>query len=396
MDFSLTSKQRELQERFAPLCRGIAARAAQADRTSVLPPENWKDLAAAGYFGLFHPKEIGGAGADGVTLAIAMECLGRACASTLWSATISTALAGKALYELAGPRQHERWLGGIVKGERIGCFAITEHGAGSDPGSYATTLRKTPHGYRLRGEKSRISNASVADVAVVVAYEEGSHAQPSKPMRYAVVDLRAPGVRRVEQAKMGLSAMSWGTVTFDDVEVDPQDILFDADMTRVLKVVEWGQLLQCFGSIGLAEAALDAATAHVKERNAFGRPLAHLQPVHGHLAEMRIDIDASRLLALEAAWRKGQGETAGELVMMAKVSATEMAVRVADTAMRLFGGWGYSKDQPIERIYRDALGNVPAGLPTDRLRELLACPMVGVSPWTYEPFDWLSPSALRV
>jgi alkylation response protein AidB-like acyl-CoA dehydrogenase len=111
---------------------------------------------------------------------------------------------------------------------------------------------------------------------------------------------------------------------------------------------------------------------------------------------MRAEIDASRLLALEVSWVKGQGGIARELVMMAKIHATEMAVRVADAAMRTFAGWGYSKDHAVERLYRDALANVPAGLPTDRLRELVACAMVGADPWAYEPFDWLGPAGLSL
>ena len=118
--------------------------------------------------------------------------------------------------------------------------------------------------------------------------------------------------------------------------------------------------------------------------------------MHSRLAQIRAEIDAARLLAFEAAWLKGQGRAARDLVVMAKIYATEMSVRTADAAMRTLGGWGYSKDHAVERLYRDSLANVPAGLPTDRLRELLACPMVGVDAWAYEPFDWLTPAGLRI
>jgi alkylation response protein AidB-like acyl-CoA dehydrogenase len=391
---SLEERQRAFQIGFDRLCRErIAPRAREADRTGVLPRESWEDLVRGGYLGLFHPPEMGGSGADGAAQALAMESLARACASTFWAVSISTVLCGKILHELCAPHHHARWLRPIVAGTKIGCFAATEEGAGSDPGSYKATVRRTARGLRLSGQKSRVSNATSADVAVVLARRD----EPSgQGLCYAVVDLRREGIYRAEQPKLGLSAMPWGTLAFDDVAIDDEDLVTSASMDRTLRAVEWGQLLQTFCALGLAEAALEACLEYTMKRQAFGRPMAHLQVVHARLADMRVEIDAARLLAVEVAWTKGQGGVARESVMMAKIHATEMAVRVADAAMRTFGGWGYSKDHVVERLYRDALANVPAGLPTDRLRELLACSTVGVDPWAYEPFDWLGPAGLRV
>jgi alkylation response protein AidB-like acyl-CoA dehydrogenase len=394
MNLTPTDEQRALAHRFDRVCQErIAPRAREADRSGAIEADTWNDLAESGYLGLFHPREVGGSGADGVTQGLAMESLARACASTFWAASISTALCGKMLHDLCAPRHHDAWLRPIVAGQAIGCFAATEQGAGSDPGSYRTAVREKAGGLRLHGEKSRVSNACVADVAVVLArLEKASGAG----LCYVVVDLRREGVRRREQPKLGLSAMSWGTIAFDDLEVAAEDVITDISMDRTLHAVEWGQLLQTWCAIGIAEAALDASRDYVTQRCAFGRPIAHLPVVHGRLAEMRAEIDAARLLAMEVSWRKGRGEIAREAVIMAKIYATEMAVRVADLAMRTFGGWGYSRDHVVERLYRDSLANVPAGLPTDRLRELLACGMVGVDPWVYEPFDWLGPAGLRI
>lgn len=391
---SLSEEHRAFQRRFDQICQErIAPRAKEADRSGVLPKESWNDLIDAGYFALFHPPEWGGCGADGVMQAIAMESLARACASTFWSVSISTALCGKILHNLCAPQHHRTWLRPIVAGQKIGCFAATEAGAGSDPGSYQATVRKTPQGLRLRGEKSRVSNATTADMAVVLARQDAATGQG---LCYVVVDLRRSGIHRKEQPKLGLSAMSWGTIAFDDVAIAPEDVIVNASMEKTLQSVEWGQLLQTWCAVGLAEAALDACREHVMKRQAFGRPIAHLQVVHARLADMRAEIDAASLLAMDVAWMKGQGDIARESVLMAKIYATEMSVRVADSAMRTFAGWGYSKDHIVERLYRDSLANVPAGLPTDRLRELLACSMVGVDPWGYEPFDWLTPAGLRI
>jgi alkylation response protein AidB-like acyl-CoA dehydrogenase len=378
MNFDPSESQRALQLHFIRACEGIAARAKQADLSGMLPAQNWQDLVEAGYFGLFHPPHSGGSGVDGISLALAMEQLARACASTFWTASISTLLCGKMLAELCTPAHRSRWLAPIVGGRAIGCFAATEQGAGSDPSSYRTTLRRGPEGFRLVGEKSRISNACTADVAIVLARLD----DPTSPaLCYVVVDLHSPGVDRQELAKLGLGAMSWGTLRFDEVEIDPADVIVDASIDATLRVVEWGQLLQVWCALGLAESALEACRDHALRRHAFGRPIAELGIIRDRLATMRIEIDAARLLALEATWLRGEGRPARERVMMAKIHATELAVRITDAAMRTFGGCGYAKEFVIERLHRDSLANVPAGLPTDRLRELLVCPLLDVNPW---------------
>lgn len=394
MDFALSGEQEAFQARFDALCRKrIAPRAREVDLTCAIPKSSLRDLAAAGYHRLFHPAYLGGAGADGVTQGLAMESLARACASTFWASSISSVLCGKILHDLCAPAHHWDWLQPIVAGEKTGCFAATEDGSGSDPGSYRTTLRETPGGLRLSGEKSRISNATTADVAVVLA----RNATASGPgLCYVVVDLRRRGIHRREMPKLGLLGMSWGALRFDDVVIAPTDVLVNASMEKTLRAVEWGQLLQTWCAIGIAQALLESLVEHVTKRSAFGRPLAHLEVVYSRVAEVSAEIDASRLLALEVSWRKGRGEVAGDRVMAAKIHATELAVRVADAVMRTFGGWGFSKEHSVERLYRDSLANVPAGLPTDRLRELIGCAMVGVDPWSSPAFDWLTPAGLQI
>lgn len=379
---------------FDRLCRErIAPRAPEVDHSGHVPEDSWRDLAASGYLGLFHPRELGGGAADGATQFAAMERLAAACASTFWAATISTVLCGKMLHELCGPRHHARWLRPIVAGEAIGCFAATERGAGSDPASYRTHVRADGDGFLLRGEKQKISNATTADVAVVLARREAPN---GAELCYVLVDLRAPGIRRRAQPKLGLRGMSWGTIAFDDVRVAAEDVIFGASVEKTLVSVEWGQLLQTMSALGLAQASLAACREFVRERCAFGRPIAHLEAVHARVADMQAEIDAARALAREVAELKAQGRSAREPVLMAKIFTTEMAVRVADRAIRCLGGSGYAEEHPIERLYRDSLANVPAGLPNDRLREFLGCAMVGVDPWTYAPFDWLAPAGLDV
>jgi alkylation response protein AidB-like acyl-CoA dehydrogenase len=384
MSYDLDEPLRAFALRFADACRGIATRARETDEGAALAAQNWRDMADAGYLGLFHARRFGGSEADGRQLALAMEQLARACASTFWSATISTLLCGRMLADLCSPAHCDRWLRPIVMGEAIGCFAASEHGAGSDPGSYRTTLQRGPDGYRLYGEKSRISNAGVADVAIVLARLDEPTASK---LCYVVVDLRSPGVHRSELPKLGLRGMSWGTLGFDGVAIAAADVIVDASVELTMRSVEWGQLLQVWCALGLAESTLEACREHAAGRHAFGRPIAHLPVVYERIAGLRAELDGARLLALEATIRKANDQPARELVMMAKIHATELAVRIADAAMRTLGGWGYAKQHVVERLLRDSYANVPAGLPTDRLRELLVCPLLGIDPWIYEPFD---------
>ena len=377
---------RHCQEHIAPLARA-------ADQRRGCSAAGWQAVVDSGYLRLFHPAQWGGTGAGGVRQALAMEALAQACAGTFWAASISSILCGKLLHDLCGAQQQARWLPRIVAGDALGCFAATERGAGSDPASYRTTLRRSGDGYRLYGEKARVSNATTADVAVVLARRE---AADDPRLCYAVVDLRQPGVLRREQPKLGLQAMSWGSLEFHGVPLDDGDVILDASIDQTLRSVEWGQLIQTMCAIGLTSAALAASREYALQRRAFGRPIAHMQVVHARLADTLAELDAARLLALAAAHDKAEGRSVREPVIMAKIYATEMAVRCADRAMRTFGGSGYSTEHIVERIYRDSLANVPAGLPTDRLRELIACPLVGADPWAYPPFDWLTPAGLAL
>lgn len=396
MTNSSSDRHSAFMARFQQICTSrIAPDAGEADTTGKLPPKNWDALIGAGYFKLFHSPEVGGLGADGALLGTAMETLGRACASTLWSATVSTALCGKLLFHLGRPHHQSDWLAPILEGRKIGCVAGTEHGSGSDQRSYQTKLRPQGGRWMLSGEKLRVTNAPIADVAIVLAQIETAQAMEPK-LAYAVVDLCHPRVKRSEVGHMGLRAMPWGNLSFDQVELAEEDIISDATLDKVLRSIEWGLLLATFCSVGIASAAFSACLDYVKTRQAFDRPIAHLQVIHSRLAEMHAEIEGARLLGLDAASVMANGQIAGERAMMAKINATEMAIRVTDAAMKIFAGWGFSTEFPIERFYRDAVGSLSAGLTPDRLRELLVARDLDVDPWTYEPFDWLTEAGLNI
>lgn len=372
---------------------GIARRAEEADRQGRIPPENWKDIIDSGYLRLFHPREVGGLGADGRTQAMAMESLARACGGTYWSATMSTLLGGKLISTYGGPEHHGRLLAPLLSGERLACFAVVERTSGSDAGGYKTLVRRKDGGYVIRGEKARITNAPVADTAVVLSRLQASPGDAEPGWCLAFVDLRQEGVSRFTLQGTGLRAMPWGGLVFEDAHVLEQDVI-PVDFKEFAEGMAWGWLFISLSSIAIAESALQASLRHASEQHAFGRPLGHLQGVHAQLAEMRAEVDAARLLAWKAAWHRAGGRSAWELIAMLKAHATEMAVRVTQQAVQIHGSWGLTRDHLIERLSRDAPMNVIGGFASNRLRELVAAPLAGVEPSSYEPFDWLSPAGL--
>lgn len=388
MDFSLDEKSmrliEDLDRRFSA---GIAARADAADMTGTLPEENWRDITESGYLRVFHPKEIGGLGVDGVTQAMAMETLARACPSTFWSVTMSAMVCAKLIHTYGNLADHCRLLAPLLSGERLGCFPVVELTSGSDAGTYSTTVRRDGAGYVINGEKARITNATNSDLAVVFSRLEGHEAG----WCYAFVDLCQPGVRTYPMPHMGLRAMSWGGLVFDQARVDIRDVV-PIRLSEFPEGMAWGWLFISISAIAIAESALTRSVEHARAQVTFGRPLAHMEGVQSALAEMRTEIDAARLLAYRCAWHRTEGRLVQDLVGMLKPYATEMAVRTTQRAVQIHGSWGLTPGYPVERLYRDAPMTVIGGFASNRLRELVAQEL-GLPP-TYQEFDWLSPTGL--
>lgn len=393
MDFSLGKAQlqlvEELDRRFQA---GIARRAVDADREERVPPESWREIVESGYLRLFHSKEIGGLGVDGVTQAMAMESLARACSGTYWSATMSTLLCGKLISTYGSIERHRRLLEPIFSGEQLGCFAVVERTSGSDAGTYRTMVRQQGDEYVISGQKARITNAPNADLAVVLSRLEDTPGGNNPGWCFAFVNLRQEGVRRFKIPSMGLRAMPWGGLIFEEARIPKHDVI-PVPFKEFAEGMAWGWLFISISSIAIAESALRASIQHASEQISFGRPLGHMQGIQAMLADMRAEIDATRLMAWRAAWHRGEGRSARELIAMLKAHSTEMAVRVTQSAVQIHGSWGLTRDLLIERLYRDAPMNVIGGFASNRLRELVADSM-GLDSSPYEPFDWLSPAGL--
>ena len=353
-----------------------------ADRAEHISDELWAALSERGYLQLFHQAAQVEQVAPSM-LYPAMLALAEACAATFWKATISSALCGKMISSFAQPEVVARWVPGLASGRGVGVFAASERGSGSDPGSYAARLVRRGAGWVLSGEKDRISNVSDAEVAAVLcpAFDEQGG---ELGLAMAVVELAAAGVQRKRHGTMGLRGMSFGRLRFDEVELADGEVTLGTAMPRILTVVEWGQVVQALCGLGLGRAALDEAEHFLAERASFGRALGRHPAVRAQLDEARRELAAGAALARRAVAKKANGELAGESIVAAKIFCSEAGLAACQVALRVCGGWGYTTELAVERMVRDAHGNVPAGLPNDRLRELLIAPRVGVDPWASE------------
>lgn len=374
MDFSITKDQEQAAKAFEDFCQQkIAPRAKAADEQGEIPKETWKDLADMGFLGLAVPEELGGVGADWVVRAMAEESLAKACASTFLSAGASGGLFGLPVRYFGSDEQKERWLKPLVRGEVIGCFGLTEPGTGSDVVNIKTRAHKTDQGWVLSGEKALITNAPIADVAVVMAVTDPDASYGG--VTSFLVDLNKSGVSRsAPYKKMGLRGSPTGGLVFEEVSLEDGDVLGEVGQgfIQAMQTLEWGRLGMSHFGIGIAEAALSASMKYANERTAFGKPIARHQAVHFKIADMKIEIDAARLMARKVAWLKDKGEPCQDLASVSKLHATEMAVRVTDWAVQIHGGWGYTDDFVVERLYRDArLGPIGEGT-SEIQRELIA------------------------
>ncbi|MEV0927860.1 acyl-CoA dehydrogenase family protein [Streptomyces spongiicola] len=379
----------------APTFPGTAARAAETDLTARIPAQNWKEVVDSGYLRLFHPPTVGGTGADGAAQVAAMESLARACPSTYWSATVSALLCANLISTYGDLRVHGQLLEGLLSGRLLAAFAVVETTAGSDAGTYTTTVRPAGEpdgGFVIDGEKSRITNAPDADVAVALARREKAAGDDGPDWCLAFVDLRQPGVRRYDIPRMGLRGMPWGGLVFSDARVSAQDVV-PVPLDELSEGMTWGWLLVSVAAVAVAESALTASVRHAGERVSFGRPLAHMEGVQAQIAQSRAQIDAARLLARRAAGERAAGRSARSLIAMLKIYATEMAVDVTARAVQIHGASGVTQGHEVERLYRDAQMNVIGAFASNRLREQVAEGM-GLGPAVYEPFDWLRPSGL--
>lgn len=374
MDFDLPQEVlafRDSVRAFAE--REITPLVEEAEEKQRTPLELFPKAARHGFLGLRYPEEVGGAGAGMLAeMTLRLE-LSRVCAGIASALSVSSHLGSYPIFAFGTEAQVDRWLRPILSGEKITCFALTEPAAGSDVRGIQAAARKTDSGWALRGRKIFITNGPICDLAIVAAYVDREAGIDG--MALFVVEQGTPGfdsTRRLE--KMGHWSSEIGEIVLDDVEIPPENLLGPqrGGFKRVMETLNGGRIVVAGGAIGVAEAAFEAARRYVDEREAFGQKIGKFQAVQHKLADIALDIQAARQTTLWAAWLYDEGRNPTWEASMAKLYATEMVMRVTDLALRVFGGYGYIKEFPIERYYRDArMFNIVEGV-SDIHRNIIA------------------------
>ena len=333
----------------------IAPKAKEFDETGRFPMEIVKQLGEMGLFGIMVPEEYGGSGMDSVAYAMALEEVAAACASTAVIMSVANSLVGAPIYKFGNADQKKRFLTPISRGEKIGCFALSEPGHGSDPAGLKLQATKVPGGYKLKGTKNWITNGKEAEICLVFATIDQS--LKHKGICAFLVDTKTPGfnVAKLED-KLGITASSTAQLFFDDVFV-PEDCRLGQE-GEGFKIAMWtldgGRIGIAAQALGISRCALDASKKFASEREQFGAPIAKLQAIQFHIANMATRLQASRLLTWHAAKLKDSGEKYTREAAMAKLAASESAMWIATKAIQVHGGYGYTKEYVVERNFRDA------------------------------------------
>jgi alkylation response protein AidB-like acyl-CoA dehydrogenase len=355
MDFALSDDQREIQALAREVAKEkIEPHAAEWDREHRFPRELFTELAELGLMGVCIPEEYGGAGADFVSYILVLEELSRADAGVGVTVAVHTSAVTLPILGFGSDEQRSRFVPPLARGETLGAFALTEPEAGSDAGSLRTAAREDGDGWRISGSKQWITNGSHAGTFLLFARTDPDTPGP-KGVSAFVLDAEHVRITR-EEEKLGLNSSVTSDLVVEDARVGRDRLLheegkgFEVAMTTL----DGGRIGIAAQALGIAQAAYDAARAYALERRQFGKRIGDFQAVQWKLADMATEIDAARLLVYRAAWLREQGRPHGEEGAKAKLFASEMARRQTAEAIQILGGYGYTKEFPVERYYRDA------------------------------------------
>lgn len=359
MDFNLSAAQQSVQARARAFAQSQVAPLARAmDEQGRMPFTLIQALAEAGLLGGPLPVEFGGQGWDSLSLALCYEELGRVDSSVRGLVTVQTSLVSQCILQWGTAEQKQRYLPGLARGQVIGCYALTEPNAGSDAASLESTATRDGEAYRLTGEKIWITNGGLAQLAIVFANADRS--LKHKGICAFLVPTDTPGLRREKMAghELGHRASDHAHLYFENMRVPQSAVLGEpgAGFRVAMSALDHGRLGVAAGALGVAQACLDACVDFAKARRQFGQRLADFQMIQSTIADMAADVDAARGLVYRAAWLKDTGARATREISIAKLFATEAAVRAANEAVLLHGGRGYSNEYPVERYLRDIKG----------------------------------------
>lgn len=356
MNFELTENQkmiRDMVREFAE--REIAPVAAELDKKEEYPTEILKKMAQLGLLGIIVPSQYGGAGADTVSYVLVVEEISKKCASTGVIASVHNSLACWPIMKFGTDEQKEKYLPVLAKGEKIGAFAGTEPNAGSDLGAMETTAVLDGDEYVINGTKTFITSGSKAGVIIVFANTYKS--KESKGISAFIVENDMPGFKVGSVfEKMGINANHVAELIFEDMRVPKENLLGEEGegFKIALMTLDGGRIGIGAQAVGIAQRALDESIEYAKQREQFGRPISKFQAIQWMIADMATRIDAARLLVCNAAYAKDQGKRFSKEAAMAKLFAAETAMDAALKAVQIHGGYGYTKEYVVERLFRDA------------------------------------------
>ncbi len=357
MDFELTEEQKMVQDmarRFAET--EVKPKAAELDATHKHPKEIVEKLAELKMLGIAVPEEYGGGGMDYVSYVLSLIEISKACASTGVIMSVNNSLYCFPVYHYGTEEQKKKYLSPVASGEKLGCYGLTEAGAGSDPAGMRTTAVKDGEGWVLNGEKKFITNGNVASYAVVAAVTDKGKGY--KGISSFIVDIaNTPGfkVGRVEE-KMGILASGTAELVFEDARL-PADSLLGVQgegFKQMLTTLDGGRIGIASQAIGIGRSVLEEAVAYAKTREQFGKSIGSFQAIQWKLADMATELDAAELLTLRAAWLEDHKRPYEKEAAMAKMYASDAAMRAAVEGVQVLGGYGYCRDYPMERHMRDA------------------------------------------
>jgi alkylation response protein AidB-like acyl-CoA dehydrogenase len=356
MDFELSEEQKMIQEMARDFTENeIKPKAPELDKTERHPVEIVQKMAELNLMGIAIPDVYGGGGADIVSYAVALEEISRGCASVGVIMSVNNSLVCDPIYTFGTEEQKKKYLTPLASGKKLGCFGLTEPEAGSDAAAQKTTAVLQGDEWVINGKKNFITNGNVADYCVLLAMTDRS--KGSKGISSFIVDCKAPGFSvGVVEKKLGIKASGTAELIFEDYRMSKENLLGQVGQGFyvAMNTLDGGRIGIASQALGIARAALEAATDYSKTRVQFGKPISQFQAIQWMIADMATELDAARLLTLRAAFLKDHKMRYEKEAAMAKLYASEAASRITTKAIQIHGGYGYIQEYNVERHFRDA------------------------------------------
>ncbi|GAB6558826.1 acyl-CoA dehydrogenase AcdA [Bacillus mobilis] len=356
MHFKLSEEHEMIRKMVRDFAKNeVAPTAAERDEEERFDRALFDQMAELGLTGIPWPEEYGGIGSDYLAYVIAIEELSRVCASTGVTLSAHTSLAGWPIFKFGTEEQKQKFLRPMAEGKKIGAYGLTEPSSGSDAGGMRTTAKRDGDHYILNGSKIFITNGGIADIYVVFALTDPESKQ--RGTSAFIVESDTPGFSvGKKESKLGIRSSPTTEIMFEDCRIPVENLLGEEGQgfKVAMQTLDGGRNGIAAQAVGIAQGALDASVEYARERHQFGKPIAAQQGIGFKLADMATDVEAARLLTYQAAWLESEGLPYGKESAMSKVFAGDTAMKVTTEAVQVFGGYGYTKDYPVERYMRDA------------------------------------------